>query len=461
MDAAPAPGKIVKEKKLDKVGVTEWTLSNGARVVLKPTDFEADQVTLDAWSPGGEALAKDSDYKDDRWSIQLVQTGGVGQFDSDTLTKVLAGKQVRVSTQIGETGETAFGTASPKDLDTMFQLLYLRFTQPRFDAEQIAVWQKNFAQQLTNIGNNPEFQFSKKSTAALYKNNPRMMFPEPSELDKIDAKKAFEFYKSRFGDATDFTFVLVGTFDLDKIRPLVETYIASLPAKGRKEVEKDVGIRRVPGVVKKEWKIGQAPKASVQLDFHGPETWTRDKERDMYVLGQLLTMRLLDSVREEKSGVYGINASGSVARSPYQQRSFVVRFGCDPKRVDELIKAVYDEIAAVEKDPGDDYLTKVRETLTRTRETDLRTNKFWASWLTKAYHYGDDPAIALDLDGFLARITAKNVSAAAKRFLDKGTVYQAVLLPASDAPAPAAPAPAPAAPAPGTPAPTPAPAAKP
>jgi zinc protease len=453
MDAAPAPGKIVKEKKIDKIGVTEWTLSNGARVVIKPTDFEADQVTLDAWSPGGEAVAKDADYKDIRWALPITQTGGVGQFDSDALTKVLAGKQVRVSPQIHDYSETVSGSASPKDLETMFQLLYLRFTQPRFDAEQIAVFQKNTAQQLTNIGNNPEFQFNKQSTAAEYKNNPRQMFPEPGELDKIDAKKAFEFYKSRFGDATDFTFVLVGAFDVDKLRPLVETYLASLPAKGRKEVEKDIGIRRVSGVVKKEWKIGQAPKAQVQLDFHAPETWSRDKERDIYILGQLLTMRLIDSVREEKSGVYGINASGSFERSPYQQHSFVVRFGCDPKRVDELIKAVYDEIAGVVKDPGDGYLDKVRETFTRTRETDLRTNKFWAEWLTRAYHYGDDPTIVLDLDAVRARITAKNVSAAAKRFLDSKSVYQGVLLPAdSPAATPAAAAPAPAAPAP-TPAP--------
>jgi zinc protease len=429
MDTAPKPGKIVKEKKVDKIGVTEWTLSNGARVIVKPTDFEADQVTLEAFSPGGDAMAKDADYKDARWAVQVADAGGVGQFDADTLTKVLAGKQIRVTPQVGDVSEQISGTASAKDLEAMFQLLHLRMTQPRFDPDQVAVWKQNFQQQLTNLANRPEFQFFKLSTAAEWKNNPRKTFPEPGELDKLDAKKAFEFYKSRFGDATDFTFVLVGAFDLDKVRPLVETYLASLPGKGRKEVEKDLGIRRVAGAVKKEWKLGQAPKASVTLEFHGDETWTRDKERDITILGQLLTMRLLDSLREDKSGVYGIGASGGIARSPHQERTFNVRFGCDPQRVDELIKAVYDEIAKVVADPGQDYLDKVRETFTRTRETELRTNRFWAGWLTSAYHYGDDPTIVLDLDLVRARITAKNVSATAKRYLGGGAVYQAVLLP--------------------------------
>ena len=155
----------------------------------------------------------------------------------------------------------------------------------------------------------------------------------------------------------------------------------------------------------------------------------RDKDRDMYILGQLLTMRLLDVLREEKSGVYGINGSGRVIRSPHQERTFTVRFGCDPTRVDELIQAVYDQIAATVKDPGQDYLDKVRETFTRTRETDLRTNTFWSSWLTSAYRYGDDPAIVLDLDAVRNRITAANVSAAAKHYLDAKSVYQAVLVP--------------------------------
>jgi zinc protease len=429
MDTPPTPGKIVKEKKIDKVDVTEWTLSNGARVVIKPTDFEADSVSLNGWSPGGEALVKDADYANARWAVPVAVNGGAGTFDADTLTKALASKQVRVSMGIDESAETVSGTASAKDVETMLQLVYLRMAQPRFDDQQIGVWKTAIQQQLGDLTRNPEFQFQKLETAAEFNNNPRRRIPEAADLDSLDAKKAFDFYKSRFGDATDFTFVIVGKFDPAALRPLVETYLASLPAKGRKEVEKDAGIRRVAGAVKKQWKIGEAPKASVILDFHADDTWTRDKDRDMYILGQLLTMRLTDSLREAKSGVYGIGASGRVIRSPHQERTFTVRFGCDPARVDELIKAVYDEIALTVKDPDQSYLDKVRETFSRSRETDLRTNSFWAGWLTTAYRYGDDPAIVLDLDAVRSRITAANVSASAKRYLDAKSVYQAVLVP--------------------------------
>jgi zinc protease len=297
------------------------------------------------------------------------------------------------------------------------------------------VWKQAIETRLGDLARDPGFQFNKLQSAALYKNNIRETIPEPADLDKLDAKKAFEFYKARFGDASDFTFVFVGSFDPAKLKPLVETYLGSLPAKGRVEKEKDLGIRKVAGQVRKEWKIGEAPKAQVRIDFHADESWTRDKDRDMFILGQLLTMRLTDDLREDKSGVYGIGARGSIARSPHQERTFTVAFGCDPKRVDELIKAVYDQIAAMEKDPDkldadrSGYLDKVKETYKRTRETDLRTNAFWAGWLTNAYHYGDDPALVLDIDALVKRVTADNVKAAAKRWLDAKSTFTAVLLP--------------------------------
>src|SRR4029079_1834095 len=148
----------------------------------------------------------------------------------------------------------------------------------------------------------------------------------------------------------DFTFVIVGNIKLETLKPLVETYLASLPAKGRKEKEKDLGIRRGPGVFKKVFKLGSEPKAAVQIEFHGPQKWTRDNERDMYVLGEVLEVKLRNTMREDMGGVYGVGASGRLSRSPYQERTFGIRFGCDPARVDELVKAALDGAAAVAKE---------------------------------------------------------------------------------------------------------------
>lgn len=430
MTKLPTPGKIVKEKTVAKIGVTEWTLSNGVRVIVKPTDFEADTVLVSATSPGGEAMASDKDYPSARFADEVAAVGGVGDFDADALEKVLAGKQVRVTSQIAETTEGISASGSVRDLETMMQLINLKITAPRKDEQQFAVWKQNTTEQMQNSLRNPEYQFLHEVQKAEYKNNPRRSLPMPEDVAKVDLDKALAFYKDRFGDAGDFTFVIVGAIKTDQLKPLVETYLASLPTKGRKEKEKDLGIRKVGGVVKKEWKFGEEPKASVRIEMHGDDTWTRDKDRDMFILGQVLSIRLREELREEKGGVYGVGASGFIQRSPHQERSFAIRFGCDPKRVDELVKTAFDVAASLAKDGADDdHINRVKETFLRTRETELRQNRFWNGWLSNAYRFGDDPTIVLDVDQVTKRMTSANVKAAAKRYLDQKTLFQADLLP--------------------------------
>ncbi len=312
----PTPGKIVKETKLDAIGVTEWTLSNGAKVVVKPADFEKDTVLLGATSPGGTATVGDKDFQNARFASAVAQIGGAGDYDADTLTKILAGKQVSVQLQVGETDETVNANASAKDVEAMLQLLYLRITQPRKDVDVFKTWTANTGEFLKNQERSPEFSFARDSQAAEYKNNPRRSFPKVDDVAKLDQDKALAFFKDRFGDVSDFTFVIVGEVDMDKLRPLVETYLASLPGKGRREREKDLGIRKVAGVVKKTFDLGVEPKATVRIDIHADDTWSRDKERDAYVLGQLLQNRLREELREEKGGVYGVGANVTIDPAP-------------------------------------------------------------------------------------------------------------------------------------------------
>jgi len=432
MTTPPKPGKIVKEKTYDKIGVYEWTLSNGARVVLKPSDFEKDSVAFTADSPGGTATVKDADYLNARFATSVVMSGGAGELDADTLGKVLASKQIGLFPTLGETSEGLNGNASAKDLETLFQLAYLRMTAPRKDVEQFKVWQTNSAEQIANQARSPEFQYAKQSQEAEYKNHPRRMFPKPEDYAKVDQDRAIAIYKERMGDVSDWTFVIVGEIDLAKIRPMVETYLASLPSKGRHEKEKDLGIRKVPGVVRKEFTLGIEPKASVRLDFHGDDKWSMEGERDVYILGQLLSNLLREDLREEKGGVYGVGAFGFIARVPHQERGFSIQFGCAPERVDELIAETKTQLVKVAKEGTDeDHLAKIRQIYTRSRETDLRTNRFWAQRLLNAFHFGDDPNDISDTSKTLARITNANVIAAAKRFLDAKTVYEAVRKPAT------------------------------
>jgi len=431
MENAPKPGKIVKEAKRESIGVTEWTLSNGVHVVIKPTDYEADRVSLLGTSPGGVAVASDKAYGDARFADDIAAIGGVGDHDAEELGKMLAGKQVSAAAEIGETTESIEAGASVRDLETMFQLVYLRMAAPRKDDRAIAVWRQNAREQLINRLRDPEVQFAIQSQAVLWHGNARRKPVGPADVDKLDPAKAFAFYKDRFGDATDFTFVIVGAFDAARLRPLVETYLASLPAKGRHEKQKDLGIRKVRGVVKQAWMLGQEPKARVQILFHGDETWTRDRDRDLYILGQVMEIRLREVLREDKGGVYGVGVGGAISRAPHQERDFSISFGCDPLRVTELINATFDEIAAVQKAGiGPDYLEKVKQTFSREREVQLRNNSFWVGWLSSAYTYGDDPALVLDPSKMIARMTSANVQAAARRYLDTKQFFEPVLLPA-------------------------------
>ena len=430
MAKTPAPGKIKKESKIEKIGVTEWTLSNGVRVIVKPTDFEIDSVQISGSSPGGLAIASDKDYPVVRWASSIVGVGGVGEHDVETLDKVLTGKQARASTSIGETTESVSAGGSVKDIETILQLVHLRMTAPRKDDDAIAVWRANQREQLTNQQRSPDYRFGRDSQNALWKNHLRRKWSEPADLDKIDVNKAIAFYKNRFGDASDFTFVIVGAVELDKLRPLVETYLASLPAKGRKEKEKDLKIRKAAGVVKKTYQVGSEPKARVSIQMHGPYKWTRDHDRDMYILGQAMMQRLREVMREDKGGVYGVGAFGSLSRVPDQERSFSVSFGCDPARVNELVTTVFAEAERMTKDdfPVAD-LDRIKQTFLRAREVELRQNRFWVSWLSSAYRHGDDPTIVLDTEAVTKRMTPAMVKASAKRYLATKQYYQAVMLP--------------------------------
>ncbi|HLL21884.1 MAG TPA: insulinase family protein, partial [Kofleriaceae bacterium] len=312
MAQPPKPGKVTKESKTEAIGVIEWTLSNGVRVVVKPTSFEADAVSISGNSPGGLALASMKDWPHVRFADDIAALGGVGDLDDEALEKALAGKQARVGASLAETQESIDGGGSVRDLETIMQLVYLRMTAPRKDQAAVDTWKQNTAEQLANQQRVPEVQYGLASTKVLFQGNPRRMPPTPADIQKIDADKALAFYKSRFGDASDFTFVIVGAVDPVKLKPLVKTYLASLPAKGRKEKEKDPGVRRVKGVVKKSWAFGSEPRARVQIMFHGDEKWTRDNDRDMFILGQALATRLRETLREDLGGVYGVGASGSL-----------------------------------------------------------------------------------------------------------------------------------------------------
>src|SRR5205085_626468 len=366
LDSAPAPGKVTKTATKESAGITEWELSNGVKVVLKPTNFKEDEILLRATSPGGSSLAPDSDYIPAVFATQVINAGGVGKFNAVDLRKMMAGKVASATPVITEVYEGINGSSSKKDLETMFQLIYLRFTQPRADANAFNVQATQMKTMLANQGVIPEFNFSKALMAARYQNHLRRQLPTPEMIDGWNLDKSLAFYKDRFADASDFTFVFVGSFDIPTIKPLIEKYLGSLPSIHRKESWKDVGVREPSDVVVKRVEKGVEPKSISAIIFNGPFEYNQQNRIAIRAMSEILQRRLLETIREELSGTYGINARPTSAKIPNPSYSITINFGSSPDRTDALIKRVFDEIEKFKTEgPTDQQWTDERETLLR------------------------------------------------------------------------------------------------
>lgn len=431
MAESPAPGPVKATRTVPEIGVTEWTLANGVRVILKPTDFRNDEIQMTSFALGGTSLEPDADFESAQFASTVVGLGGIGPFDAVTLRKALSGKVASARAYLGEIEEGVTGSASPSDLETMLQLVHLEFTSPRKDESAFQAWRAQELEAAKDRLLSPEAAFQDELLVVSTQNHRRRRPLTPEVVQKVDLDKALAFYKARFADASRFTFVFVGNVDLEKTKPLVEKYLGSLPSGHHKETFKDVNVRVPDGVVKKTVLKGSEPKSSVSLVFHGRERWSRDTANDLRMLGEVLRIRLREILREDMGGVYGVNAGGGISRRPKQEYGFTVSFGCAPENVDKLEKAVWDEIAAIkEHGIGDDYVAKVKELRRRAHEVNLKENRYWLGELQQHYDYGDDPKQILDFDSMLEKVTSSRVKEAAKRYLSSSQYVLGELKPA-------------------------------
>jgi zinc protease len=435
----PAPGRIVGERVIPDAQVTEWTLSNGARVLLRPTDFKDDEVLFAARSPGGTSRVADEDYVAALTATAVVQMGGVGDLSLTDLRKHLAGRMAGVGVDIGELHEGLSGAASPRDLETLFQLVYLRFTAPRVDTTAFLAYQSQARERLRNRSLSPEAAFVDTLQVTLAQRHPRARPPSPALFDSLDLERSFEIYRDRFADASDFTFYFVGNLEPDSLRPFVETYLASLPSLGRGESWKDVGIRAPDGVVRRTVRRGLEPKARTQIVFHGPMRFDRDEVYALNSLAEVLQIRLREVLREDLGGTYGVGVSASGSGEPREEFRVAIGFGAAPERLDELVAVVFEELETIRRDgPREADLAKVREMQFRARETQLRENHFWLTQLLAYDRHGWELSEIPKLARRAERLNAQLVRDAARRYLDTTRYVQVSLVP-EDAPHAAAP----------------------
>ncbi len=430
----PTPSPVVEENRIDEIGVTVWKLGNGVRVILKPTDFKDDEIRFGAWSPGGTSLASDDDFVSASMAASIVGRSGLGDFDFVTLQKKLTGKAIQVFPLISTLSEGFTGFASPKDQETLFQVLYLQFTAPRKDDTAYLALRAQVQGFLANREADPQAAFQDTVTVTMAQHHPRARPLSVSLFDEVDPDRAFEFYRDRFSDAGDFTFFFVGSFTPDGIRPLVERYLGGLPATGRTESWRDPGIDPPTGMIRKEVRKGLEPQSRTQIIFAGPGTWSPEESTILSTLADVLDIRLREVLREDLGGTYGVGVSGAVSRIPDEEYSFRISFGSAPERVEELTEAVLAEIRRIQAEgPSPDVVAKVRETQRRTKETNLRENQYWLGQL-QSYDQNDlDPR---EIPSF-ARIeqwTPRQVQEAANLYLTLDRYVKVSLVPETRVP---------------------------
>ena len=431
MEKRPAPGQITEETTLDSLGVTEWTFANGVRAVLKPTDFKADEVLMLASSPGGHSLYDLNTYYSAMYASSIVQQSGIKDLSQITLDKFLADKNAGVRPYISELKEGFSGNATPRDLETMLQLTYLYFTQPRLDSTSFQSYITKNKAVYQNLLSNPQYYYRDKQARILSQDNPRGGgYPTVEDWNKVKLEEVYNVYRDRFADASDFTFFFVGNFALDSIKPLLATYLGSLPVTNREETWKDVGVRPPSGVVEEDIFRGSDPKSMVNLTFTGEFAYDREEEFQLNVLIQALNIKLTEEIREKMSGVYGISARVSATKYPYEHYSINVGFPCAPENVDTLTQGVYREIKKLQANgPTEADLRKVKETLRREVETNLKENGYWLKALESSYFNEEDPREILDYEEAIEKLSVADLKAMADKYFNFDNVVEVVLYP--------------------------------
>ncbi|NVM57613.1 MAG: insulinase family protein, partial [Desulfobacterales bacterium] len=392
--------------------------------------FKNDQILFTAYSDGGTSLINDEDYVAGMTTAAVISEGGVGAFSRIELQKRLAGKMVRVSPLIGELEEGLSGSASPQDVETMFQLIYLYFTAPRKDSTAFLAYKEQMRGFLENKSASPNaaFQDTIQVTMSQYHHRRRPWSLEL--LEEMDLGKSYAFYKDRFADASDFTFVLIGNFDPDGIRPLVQTYLGGLPTLNRDESWKNVGVKPPSGVIDKQLYKGMEAKSLTRIILTGPFEWKRRNRYELGSMAQVLRIKLREILREDLGGTYGVSVRAAPSRFPEERFRLTVHFGCDPERVQELTAVVFEQIDSL-KTFGTTmkYLTKVKETQTRERETNLKRNEFWLNIVETYDYHGEALLDILRYDELVDGLSLEAIRNAAQRYLSIANYVQVTLYP--------------------------------
>jgi zinc protease len=424
------PGKVTKTE-TDKLGDTVWTLANGIKVVIRKTDFKADELLMSVNMQRGLSILSDAEYPSGEMLSSIVALSGVGKFNATQLDKQLSGLAARVSPSISSYENGFSGSCSPKDLETMLQLLHLYFTQPRFDQNDFDVTIDKYASALENAGNNPSYLLGKRLNNTLYGNNIRRQSISVERLVLANLEMAEAAYRKLYVNPVGFNYVFVGNIDLETAKPLIEKYIGSFPpVRIASPKWKDDKVAVVKGKVDDRFAVPmQAPMTSVYTIYSGQMPYTMETSMELSILRQVLDIRYMESIREEKGGTYGVRVSPSQQDVPVPGYRLTIYFDTDPAMADELMAIIPAEIEKIAKDgPLAEDMAKIKEFMVKQRQDNLKRNGVWLNYVDSYYVNKIDRTTGYE--AALDAVTPAKIKALAAKILADGNVTRVVMDPA-------------------------------
>lgn len=418
-------GSVVKKESNAKLGTTTLHLSNGAKVTYKKTDFKNDEVLMEGVSFGGSNLYTSDEYKKTAWAGGALADAGFSGLKLNDINKFMTGKIVSVNPYIGSTTEGIRGSAVPKDMEYMFQMIYAYFTDLNLDKDAYEGYKKKTSAMFENMTSSPEGYFGKEFNDFLNKDNPRYTGYLPTEKTwaESDYELAHKKYKERFDNAGDFEFFFVGNIDDKVMEDYAGKYIASLPSNNKREKATDLGFRLPKGDLKKVVNKGTEPKSNVRIMYYGDAQYSPKEAMALEALGEILTIKLVEQLRENESGVYGVNARGSMNKVPYGSYRFNISFPCGPDNAEKLTASALGELQKIiEKGPEAKDLAKFREGELLDYKKTIKENRTWLSALKNSYTEGTSAEDILVYEAKINEITEKDIQNVAKKYLTKDKV---------------------------------------
>jgi zinc protease len=425
------PSKIVDTNENKKLETTEWTLGNGIKVVIKSTDFKQDEILMTAYSEGGYSLHEDKDDISADFAADVVNYGGISEFNLTDLTKILSDKNVNVSPYISELQEGFRGNSTPADFETMLQLLHLYFVKPKISKEGFESYLTLINGFIENQSNNPTSALFDTVQAITSDYSIRERPLNKEILKEADFMRIRYIYKQRFGDPSSFTFYFVGNINTEEIKPMIEKYLGGLPTVKRVEKWKDLNIRTPKGKIEKEIFLEMAvPKSTVFVRFHGDFEYNLKNRLILDAIENILFTRYTETIREEQGGSYGVGVNVSKEHYPAEQFTLSINFDTDPERVSIMKAIVYDEISKIKKEgPELKHLDEFKTNKLKEHAELLKENRYWLNILKHNKFHNENLLEDSSYNDIVNSITVDDIKNAFNKYLDSENVIDVVLSP--------------------------------